>query len=105
MFTGDLLGPTVVTQHRVRDGAKERTYLLIHGRLDRSDPAITSGAKPEAGAALGFARSSEGGGLVEIYVEARQVREGVTLAAIDGKKLKDGSVAVAIDLRNVLPKR
>jgi len=102
VLAGDLFGPTVVTRHEVDEGGRKRSYLLFHGRLDRADPAAVRGARLDAGATLGFARAENGGGLVEIYLEARLVREG---AALDDKKLTDASVAVPIDLRDVLPRR
>jgi hypothetical protein len=105
VLTGELFGFTVVTAHRVREAGQTRTYLLFHGRLERADDGIDPGAHVEAGDTLGFARESERGHIVEIYVEARQVREGVKLDGADGKKLTDASVAIPIDLRNVLPLR
>jgi hypothetical protein len=103
VFVGDLFGPTVVTRHRVEEGGRPREYLLFHGRLDRVEPGLAAGAKVDAGATLGFARSETGGGLIEVYLEARQVREGVKLDGADPKRLTDAAATVPIDLRNVLP--
>lgn len=107
VFAGDLFGPTVVTLHNVNEGGRPRTYLLLHGRLDRADPGATVGAKLDPGAPIGFARTSEAGHLqlIEVYVEARQVREGVTIKAPEAKQLTDGAVAIPIDPRNVLARR
>lgn len=102
VHVGDVFGPTVVTRHHVEDGGQKRDVLLFHGRLDRVEPSLAAGAKLEAGAALGFAREGNGGGLIEIYLEARVLREG---AAIDPKKLTDASIALPIDPRDVLPPR
>lgn len=102
VFAGDLFGPTVVTRHEITEGSRKQSYLLFHGRLDRVDPAIAAGNKLEAGATLGFARTDNGGGLIEVYLEARQLREG---AALDPKKLTDASIALPIDPRDVLPLR
>jgi len=102
VLIGDLFGPTVVTRHEVVEASRKRTYLLFHGRLDRADAALVAGAKLEAGAVLGFARPNNGGGLVEIYFEARQLRDG---AALDPKKLTEASVALPVDVRDVLPLR
>ena len=99
---GDVFGVTVVTRHRVDDSGRKRDYLLFHGRLDRAEPTLAVGAKVEAGATLGFARADNGGGLIEIYIEARLLRDGATL---DPKKLTDASVALPIDARDVLPLR
>jgi hypothetical protein len=102
VLVGDLFGPTVVTRHELAEGGRKRSCLLIHGRLDRVDPGLAPGAKLDAGAVLGFARADNGGGLVEIYLEARQLREG---ASLDPKKLTDASAALPIDVRDVLPLR
>lgn len=99
---GDVFGPTVVTRHHVEDGGQKRDVLLFHGRLDRAEPSLAAGAKLEPGATLGFARADNGGGLIEIYLEARVLREG---AALDPKKLTDASTALPIDPRDVLPQR
>ena len=56
----------------------------------------------EMGAPLGYARAYNGGGLIEVYLEARLLREGATL---DGKKLTDNATALPIDVRDVLPLR
>ncbi len=102
VLVGELFGPTVVTRHEVEEGGRKLRYLMFHGRLDRTEPAVVRGAKLEAGTTLGFARSDNGGGLIEVYLEARLLREG---AALDESKLTDPSVAVPIDLRDVLPLR
>jgi hypothetical protein len=105
VFVGDLFGPTVVTRHVVEEAGRPREYLLFHGRLDRAEHGVAAGAKVEAGAALGYARSDTGGGLIEVYLEARQVREGVKVDGSDPKRLTDAAATVPIDLRNVLPKK
>lgn len=105
IFAGDLMGRTVVTAHTVDEGPRRRTYLLLHGGLDHAAPDVVQGAKLDAGAVLGFARVESGGRLIEVYLEARQVREGAKLDAADPKRLLDAAVAVPIDVRNVLPLR
>ncbi len=105
VFLGELLGPTVITEHTVQEGGRSRSYLLIHGRLDRAEPGLVEGGLLESGAVLGFARAELGGGLMEVYVEARQVRDGVTIDGLDGKHLLDTATAVPTDLRNVLALR
>lgn len=102
VHVGDVFGPTVVTRHELEEAGKKRSCLLFHGRLDRADPAIAAGQKLDAGAVLGFARADLGGGLIEVYLEARLIREG---AALDPKKLTDASIALPIDPREVLPLR
>jgi hypothetical protein len=102
VFVGDLFGPTVVTRHTVDEGKRTRGYLLFHGRLDRPEAGLAAGAKLEPGAALGYARADNGGGLIEVYLEARELRED---GALDAKKLTDAAVALPIDVRDVLPLR
>jgi hypothetical protein len=101
-FVGDLHGPTVVTRHEIEDGPRKKIMLLFHGRMDRPEPTIAAGQKLEPGATLGFARVDLGGGLIEVYLEARQLREG---ASLDGKKLDDPGVSLPVDLRDVLPRK
>jgi hypothetical protein len=118
IFSGDLFGRTVVTSHVVEDGPRKRTFLLFHGGLDHAAPGAVQGAKLEAGAELGAARSEAGGGLIDVYLEARELREGAKLDtshpegrpgapfdAADPKRLTDPSVGVPTDVRNVLPLR
>lgn len=117
IFAGDLQGPqggkTVATAHTVREGARTRTYVLVHGLLNHAGPDVVPGAKLEAGAPLGFARAGLGGGLIEVYLEARELREGATLAgaqdagadAADSRVLTDAARTVPTDVRNVLPLR
>ncbi len=103
--TGDLFGRTVVTSHTVDEGARKATYLLFHGGLDHLAPGVVPGARLEAGAPLGFAPTDGGGGLIFVYFEARAVREGASIDAGEPRHLVDPAVAVAIDVRNVLPLR
>lgn len=102
VLVGELFGPTVVTRHEVAQGGRKRSYLLFHGRLDRAEAGLTVGAKVPADAILGYARADNGGGLIEVYVEARQIREG---ASLDPRKLTDAATALPIDVRDVLPLR
>lgn len=104
-FVGELLGITVATAHEVREGERVRTYLVLHGHLDRPGPGIVPGARLKAGDVIGFAGDSGSEGLVRLKLEARQVREGARVAGFDAKRIVDGAVTVPCDLRNVLPLR
>ena len=104
VFVGDLVGRTVVTAHEVDEGARRKTYLIVHGALDRAAPEAVQGAKLAAGAALGFARAENAGRLIEVYVETRELREGRTLGDV-GARPADPAVSVPTDVRNVLPLR
>jgi hypothetical protein len=106
VFAGDRDGAlAVATRHDVREGAELRSYVLIHGGLERLEQGLAEGAKLEAGAALGHVPITAGGHLITLSLEARQVRAGATLGTVDEKRLADSSVSVPIDLRNVLPLR
>ena len=103
VFAGDLFGRTVVTAHVIEEGPRKRTILLFHGGLDQVAPGAIPGARLEAGAELGAARSELGAGLIDVYLEAREVREGAKLDGADGKRLTDPAVGLPTDVRNVLP--
>lgn len=106
VFAGDDEGGlAVATLHDVREGAEVHRYLLIHRGLERLEQGIAEGARIEAGAALGHAPIVNGGHLITINLEARQVRSGAMLGTMDEKRLADAAVSVPIDLRNVLPRR
>ncbi len=105
IFAGDLFGRTVVTAHVVEEGPRKQTFLLFHGGLDHPAPGVVPGARIEPGAALGFAPAEGGGGLIYVYFEAREVREGARIDAADPRRLTDASVGVSTDVRNVLPLR
>lgn len=104
VFASDEKGAaTLATYHLVRDGERALAYLLILRELDRLAPGIAAGALLAPGAPLGVAGASAP---AEFSLEARQVR-GATArerrGPLDQKRLTDPSVAIPIDLRNVLP--
>ncbi len=106
VFAGDSEGAlAVATLHAVREGGEVRRYLLIHRGLERFEQSVAEGAKIAAGATLGHAPVVNGGRLITINLEARQVRSGAALGTMDEKRLADAAVSVPIDLRNVLPRR
>jgi hypothetical protein len=105
VFAGDLYGVTVVTAHTLEGTGRKHVVLLFHGALDHAAPGVVAGAKLDAGADLGFARTDLKAGLIDVYFEAREVRDGAKLDGADGRRLTDASVSVATDLRNVLPLR
>src|SRR5262249_29205748 len=105
IFEGELFGRTVVTAHSVEEGGRKRLFLLFHGGLDHVDPRVVKGALLDAGSALGAARTDFRGGLIQVYLEAREVREGAKLDAADPRRLTDAATSMATDVRNVLPLR
>ncbi len=106
VFAGDRDGNTLVTSHLVKEGGQLRAYLMIHGKLDHFEEGLAVGATLEPGAVLGYAEVHQAReGLVQISLEARQVREGARLGDLDAKKLGDPALSIAVDLRNLLPLR
>jgi hypothetical protein len=115
VFVGDVFGRTVVTAHRIDVGAspgeapaaehRERTILLFHGGLDHTAAGAVVGAKLDVGDELGTAPSELGAGLLELYVEARELRDDAKLEPLTPERLRDPALAVPTDVRNVLPLR
>jgi hypothetical protein len=101
VFVGELVGPTVVTGHMVREGGRLRQMLLVHGYLERASEHAIEGSSVEDGDVIGFVGSLPAGRDV-LYVGARQVREGTNLSAVGPEKLLDDSTSIACDVRNVL---
>lgn len=100
-FIGEIFGQTVVTSHFVREGGRLRQYLLVHGYLSGSSVHIIVGTAIEEGEVLGYVGNLPAGRDV-LYLEARQVREGLDPSGLGVTKLLDDSSSVACDLRNVL---
>ncbi len=104
---GELYGVTVVTRHRVASAAGLRSYLLIHGGLDRPGPGIVSGATLAAGATLGFCNpadeATDGDGLASLDLELRQLRPDAPKSFAHLSEMLSPAVSVPCDLRNALP--
>jgi hypothetical protein len=100
-FVGDMVGTTVVTVHMLREGGRLRQVLLVHGLLDRASDRAIVGSSVETGDVIGYAGSLPNG-RDALYLEARQVREGTNLAAVDSSKLRDDATSIPCDVRNVL---
>ncbi len=105
VFVGDLLGNTVVTRHSLAEAGRTREYLLLHGRLDTIAPNLGPGAVAPEGTLLGTVGDSGREGNVHLYLEARQVRDGVEPSVLRSSKLISSTVSIACDPRNVLPSR
>ncbi len=101
--SGRLFGNTVITRHDVKEGDRPRTYLLVFGRLDAAGADIKAGAELNEGQTVGFVGDSGSPGLVRLYLEARRLREDVSLDGVPLARLVDDALAVPTDLRNVLP--
>jgi hypothetical protein len=93
----------VVTRHVVETPSGDRSYLLVHGLLDRPGPAVVSGARLRAGAVLGFVGDDEGTRLPQLYFEVRQLRGGELGVSRQLSELVAPSSSILCDPRNVLP--
>lgn len=111
VFVGEDAGITVATLHAVREGEAARHYLMIYGHLDRPGPGIVPGARVRPDDVVGFAGDSGSEGVEQLYLEARQVREGALPrllpddTAVPKARLGDDALSIATDLRNVLAKK
>jgi murein DD-endopeptidase MepM/ murein hydrolase activator NlpD len=104
-FIGELFGTSVVTGHLVREAGRLRSYAVIYGHLEGPRAALLPGMHLEASDLVGFAGDSGSPGVVHLHLEIRQLREGVSLSAIDLQKLVNNAVSIPCDPRNVLPLR
>lgn len=104
-FIGELFGTTVVTGHLVREAGRLRSYAVIYGHLEGPRAALLPGMHLEPTEIVGFAGDSGSPGVVHLHLEIRQLREGVSLSAIDLTKLVNNAVSIPVDPRNVLPVR
>ncbi|UQA61140.1 hypothetical protein [Polyangium aurulentum] len=102
-MVGELFGTTVVTAHLVHDGGRLRQILLFHGGLERVGPRAVVGVPLEPGDVIGYAGDSQRPGRVALYLEARQLREGVSLGALDPNRILEAAITIPLDPRNVLP--
>jgi murein DD-endopeptidase MepM/ murein hydrolase activator NlpD len=104
-FIGELFGTSVVTGHLVREAGRLRPYAVIYGHLEGPRAALLPGTHLEPSELVGFAGDSGSPGIVHLHLEIRQLREGVSLSAIDLHKLVNNAVSIPVDPRNVLPLR
>lgn len=107
LFVGDLFGHSVVLRHTLREGERDRDYLVLFGHLDRPAPGLAQGQHVPEGTIVGAVGDSGSPELVHLHLEIRRVREGVDLAKIlresgPGALVADW-VSVVCDPRNVLP--
>jgi hypothetical protein len=98
----ELVGPTVVTAHRVREGGHERQYLVVAGNL-QALPALTPGA--DAPAVAGRVGDALTPGAPALYLDIRRPREGVDPRATPPEQWLAPSRTLSVDPRNVLPRR
>jgi hypothetical protein len=99
----NLFGTTVVTKHVVKDGARERTYLVVLGYLGRLEGSLAAGAHLPSGAPIGVVGDGPAGTRTQLHLEIRRVQEGAPLAKLDTSRVTDAAMSVPTDPRNVLP--
>jgi len=98
VFTGVLIGASMITRHVVPVGDRKNDYLVILGDVD-AVPALAPKTQLESGAPLGKVGSSP------VYLECRMLRAGIDPFTVPAERLLDDSVAVAVDPRNLLELR
>jgi murein DD-endopeptidase MepM/ murein hydrolase activator NlpD len=103
LYVGPLFGFTVLTRHTLREGGQLRDYILLFGHLDGAAPGLAKGRALTEGDLVGFVGDTGSPELVHLHLEARRVRDGITLAKYSGGMLIQNEVSVVCDPRNVLP--
>ncbi len=103
LWVGEFMGQSVLTLHTVREGGREREYVMIFGHIDAAAEGLKRGALVHEGEVIAFVGNTGSPELVHLHLEARRVRDGV-----DGRKLWPGGVlsehkTIVCDPRNVLP--
>ena len=101
LYTGDLVGQSVVTEHHLEVGRRQQTYLVVLGNLGHVDTRAGVLDLHE-GALLGRVGDSAGGHAVGLHVEIRKVREGVDTRELRSDEFRARAKTVACDPRNVL---
>ncbi len=105
LYAGPLFGTTVITRHTVREGGRERDYVLLYGHLDATATGLHPGVLLRPGDVVGYVGDSGSPELVHLHLEARRVRDGVELAKLAPEGLVANENTVVCDPRNVLPLR
>jgi murein DD-endopeptidase MepM/ murein hydrolase activator NlpD len=103
VFVGWLFGNTVITHHTLREGDRDREYILLFGHLDAPAPGLYVGKELNEGDLVGFVGDTSSPELVHLHLEARRVRDGIDLRKYTGGQLIQNEVSIVCDPRNVLP--
>ena len=97
VFAGELVGLTVVTLHRVRDGVHSREYVVLYERLGRIADGIAPKTRLRPNQSIGSA------GEVSLRMETRRLRAGTERGSLSTENLTSAAWTLATDPRNVLP--
>ena len=103
LHVGWLFGETVVTRNTVREGGKQRDYLLLFGHLDGVAVDVRRGKLLPEGAIVGLVGDSGSPEKVHLHFEARRGRDGVDLWKVAGDELNAREYSIVTNPRNVLP--
>jgi murein DD-endopeptidase MepM/ murein hydrolase activator NlpD len=104
LFVGKLFGTTVITKHTLREGGRLRSYVVLHGHLERAAEGLERGQPPLAeGSVLGYVGDTGSEGVVHLHLEVRRVRDGIDLAKTPPERLVANEISIVCDPRNVLP--
>jgi hypothetical protein len=98
VYSGQLVGATVVTVHTVAVGGRKSAVLVIIGNL-ASAPPLSPGQELGPAAPLGALGSAP------LYLETRLLGAGVDPLAVARDQLRSDATSVLVDPRNVLAKR
>lgn len=105
VHVGPFFGTSVITRHTLREGGREREYVLIFGHLDAPAAGLARGQKLPEGALVGYVGDTGSPELVHLHLEARRLRDGVDGAALTVGRVLQKDVSIVCDPRNVLPLR
>lgn len=105
LWVGEFMGQSVITLHTVREGGRQREYVMIFGHIDSAVPGLKRGSMVKKGETVAYVGDTGSPELVHLHLETRRVRDGV-----DGSTLWPGAVlaphtTIVCDPRNVLPLR
>ncbi|HEU5074474.1 MAG TPA: hypothetical protein VFU02_09880 [Polyangiaceae bacterium] len=106
LYTGLIIGRTVVTEQRVLEGTREQIYLVLLGNL--ASVSTKAGSHLAPGARVGTVGDSAERGVSGLHLEVRRVRQGVDVRALRPDEYTSRAHTIACDPRNVLtfePKR
>ena len=107
LFSGRLIGTSVVTVHLRREGQDTATYLVFYGHLNDAAEGTAAPGMLAEGTLLGHVGDSASPGVVHLHLEVRRWRSDKSPANVLEKEGPAGLLAransVVCDPRNVLP--
>lgn len=101
LYTGSVIGRTVVTEHRVLEGKQEQIYLVLLGNL--ASVSTKAGSRLDPGTKLGTVGDAALRSMSGLHLEVRRVRQGVDTRALRPDEYQSRAHTIACDARNVLP--